>query len=540
WSLVRASPLAEILPLEGTQPVGATQRLNNVRPKTLFTREVLEFSDPIAICTAKRVRGTTIAHARLPDLKLVELIVSESVGSGRVVTITTGIADLMKMEPKLTPRQRVPFLKACFDLNDMDSKWLELEGQFFNTERTRPLSGAITHAIGFVRRGQMLRIAAIGFVVLYILLSTFATWWWLKKRSLTQLSWTAFAACAVAASFLSLATVGMSRGFSKVHAVTVYDMQADSKQASGPCWFGYRSPTRDRVELTLPGGQNYLRALSQADQPHYATPERYTAYASQARLSDTLMRASLKQFEGFWVGELDGVVRAQLQVERPTGHISPQSWIANELPVNIIGGWLLYMDPRLDSAQNKPAGYEPDPDKIPAQNVLLVRIPPLPVSGRTDQPLGAREAKAANDALTAWLGSNQRAPKPDLATLRDGHLGWMRTLGAIVFATADQQFQDAVMLASTRNLHLNLNKSLKGMEANIGTEGLIDMDVTHWLSKDQGVLILFSDEPGPATLVRDGTEMKSKSGYSVYRVRVPITPQGNPPPARADQPGDQP
>ena len=135
------------------------------------------------------------------------------------------LADLMKMEPPLTPRNQSPFLKACFDLNDMDSKWIELEEQNFLGERARPLFGEITNAIGFVKKARVLRIAAIGFVVAYILLSTFATWWWLKKRSLTQMSWTAFAACAVAASFLSLATVGMSRGFSRVHAVTIYDMQ---------------------------------------------------------------------------------------------------------------------------------------------------------------------------------------------------------------------------------------------------------------------------------------------------------------------------
>jgi hypothetical protein len=188
------------------------------------------------------------------------------------------------------------------------------------------------------------------------------------------------------------------------------------------------------------------------------------------------------------------------------------------------------MDPRLpDSAPNKPAGYEPKIDKIPAQNVLLVQIPPLPVSGRTNQTLGAKEAKAAADANAAWVRAGSRGLEPDLATLRDGHLSWVGTVGAIV-ATADQRFQAAVMLASTRNLYLHLNKNLKGMEAFIGTEGLTDMDVTHWISRNQGVLILFSDDPGPATLFRNGSEMKSKSGYSVYRVRVPITlPRGGRP-----------
>ena len=92
------------------------------------------------------------------------------------------------------------------------------------------------------------------------------------------------------------------------------------------------------------------------------------------------------------------------------------------------------------------------------------------------------------------------------------------------------------MLASTRNLYLHLNKKLKGVNALVDTTGLIDMDITHWLTKNQAVLILFSDQAGPATLHLNDRPMKSSSGYSVYRVRVPLSLRGQFAPRGEDSP----
>jgi len=43
-----------------------------------------------------------------------------------------------------------------------------------------------------------------------------------------------------------------------------------------------------------------------------------------------------------------------------------------------------------------------------------------------------------------------------------------------------------------------------------------------WLLREQAVLLLMADHPGPAVLHGDGKAMKSKRGRSLYRVRVPI------------------
>ena len=122
--------------------------------------------------------------------------------------------------------------------------------------------------------------------------------------------------------------------------------------------FGYSSPLRTSVDLSLAGAGCFLRPLSPGPAPTswYATPQRYAATPANALLESTPLRATLKQFEGLWQGELNGAVRCELTIDRRSGELTAGSWLQNDLDVPIAGGYLLYTDPRLPGTPLRAAG----------------------------------------------------------------------------------------------------------------------------------------------------------------------------------------
>ncbi len=539
WPRLRESPLAEIVPLRGEEP-SVTAASLQFPTEVAFARDgKLEFESAIPVCTAKPIRGQPVVGAWIPGGEGVSLIVMDTIGAGRVTTVATGLSDLLRpMTSVLVSR---PFFMTCFDLNQMKADWIKKEQEvYFQAEREERLYPRITAPVDFASTGAVLRMGAIGFVILYIFLATGATWWWLNRRSMTTLSWSAFAACAVIASVLSLGMVAATRGFTRVHGVAFYNMVAGEKQAAGPVWFGYRSPTRQEIDLSMPGEGNYLRAMSQPGrlESRYATPERYAAYVSQALLKNTPMRASLKQFEGYRDGPIDGSVLAQIVIDRGSGQVRPESWILNDLPVPVSDGWLLYLDPRyVDRTDSfRPFGAEKNHrniDAIAAENVLAIRVGEIKTGGRNAEALGKPEYDAWRSQMNRWLTTGGKpVDQPDLPTLRDRHLDtWMATLTSIAFKTSADEFRASVMLASTRNLYLHLTRDQKSLGRRMDATGMVDRDISHWLTRDQAVLVLFSERPGPAGLHRGGQPLETSEGMSVWRIRAPISLVGSPAPA---------
>ncbi|MGH6962136.1 MAG: hypothetical protein ACREE7_16770, partial [Dongiaceae bacterium] len=345
------SGLAEILPLQGNETTETVRSLPRFLER-MAKPGVNEFHSPIPVVAMPPARGVPTFWDYLPGGRRGGLIVMEMVGSGRVVTVAASLRDLTSVPPKESPDDRL-LLHELFDVNPVSEAFLKSEGEkaFALPMEMMRLFDGLVRPIEFQRTGSLLAFGAVGFVVAYGLLSTIVSWFWLQKQGRAHLSWTVFAVFAVVASAVSLGLVTVASGFERVASVNLVDLQAGSSEARAACWFGYRSPTRQRVDLALAGDGNYLRALSQAraNQIYYATPLRYEAVPAKALLADTPMRATLKQFEGFWQGRIDGTIRGQLVADRAAdGSLTPESWIKNELGVEIAGGYLLYLDPRLD------------------------------------------------------------------------------------------------------------------------------------------------------------------------------------------------
>lgn len=551
WTRIQKSVLAEIMPLRGGQSPVEVRRL--VTFERRFARgEAQGFKGPISVALGEPVKDALVTFQdRLPDNRVVSLIALRCVGSGRVIATAARLRDLRELRPSRE------FYKELFDLNANEPAFLKKEGEgAWSLGFGGGLYEPLIERIEFRRAATARVLAAFAFVAAYILLSTFGVWTWLKRHSLAHVSWAAFAAFAVVASLLSLGAVGLSRGVTgTVHNISFVDLEAGSGEARATSYFGYKSNRRQGVDLSLPVEDGYLRPLAtggEIDSVDYATPERYDAVPVKATLVGTPMRATLKQFEGFWQGELEGSIRGSLTARRDSGRITPQSWLQNDLDLDFIGGYLLYVDPRLRERDGgvpyRVAGLNTRTDRRryygsekvpPAINVLALRIPALN-SGQKLNRLGTSQDAEYNEygiydqAHARWQTRSKPDPRsePMLWTLHRRQVDqWAPSLGRTLLGSALEPSDAAALLASTRNLYLH-NSDVNEFDSvgrPISTAGLVDQDVTHWLTRGRAVLLLLSEAPGPATLHLDGKPKVSKEGRSIYRVRVPIQYTGRPP-----------
>ena len=540
-ALIQNSALAEIMPLKFTQAAVEVSRLPTFQARYTITDSSLE--SPISVALGAPVSDALVTFKeRLPDNNVFNLIGLHCVGAGRVIAVAARLNDLGLLRP------RTEYLHELLDLNrnqpEFKANELSENTMFRGLLRLYdPLIGQIE----FRRLAGARVLAAFAFVAAYILMATFGAWSWLRRHSLTHLSWITFAGFAVVAGALSLGAVGLTRGVTGVvHSYSFVELDSDSSQARGTAYFGYKSNRRQRIEIALPGQESYLRGLaSAADRPKvYTTPERYTALAGSATLADTPMRATLKQFEGFWSGELGGRIHGDLTTQRSTGKITLNSWLQNELELDFIGGYLLYIDPRLSGRDggvpDRISGMDTRSDrakyygseKVPAAvNILAVQLPPLRAGERITR-LGVDEYAEYESKHYTWASRANPDPElePMLPTLRFRQFNdWV---GSLDIAGGDWLRPDAAaLLASTRNMYLH-NGSINDF-TNVGVpldiEGLVDQDVTHWLIRGQAILLLLSDQPGPATLYLDGEPKAAKEGRAIYRVRIPLKYSGRPP-----------
>ena len=564
WSSVHGTELAEILPVQPRDP--QPEATGPTYPPVVETQEMPDFFEylvarggrtdsdeaarsrtfrsPVSVATAEAKPGAVRSfRTRIPNGRVIDLVTVHTVGSGRVIAVAASLHDLLQMPVNDA------FYAQLFDLNPTTKEFREAETQSFQITmgENKALYDDIVNEIGFRGRSSVLVLAAFAFVVAYVGLASLASWWWLKQHALTTISWTVFAAFAVVASTLSLGTVAVLQGVrSGVESISFVDTEAGSPQSRTHCYIGYSSPSRAPVDLSLAGEDGFLRPLTRG--PHgsgtYATPRRYTAIPGRGLLEGAPRRATLKQFEGFCGVELEGSVRTQLTAARNTGEIAAGSWIANDLDREFLGGYLLYMDPRLrDSGTSvRPAGETTNwwgqTDSPPALNVLALWIPPIKPGERVSS-LGREQYDNLQKELDKWRASRSTklSEMPDLFTLWDEQRAWLgygvreplSGLDQPPRRTLDSAARSA-LLASTRTFYLHCQEDFKKVSnVPITTEGLMDCDISHWLMQGQGVLLLLSDVPGPARLQADGKPLGAGHGSSLYRVRVPIALTDSPP-----------
>ncbi len=555
WPTLRRSELAPILPLKGDGPTVEVSNLDLFfRAAALAGREKQPLRNPIAVTTAQPSDDAFRVLGDYGPSGPIWLVTMRLVDSGRVVASAAAINDLTAG----LPIDQSKFFGLLFDLNTYPKEFAERQAeltQYAGLVDRMWLYDGVVQPIAFGAATALRGALALLFVAGYVALATVVSWSWLRRHGLPHLNWTVFAGFAVVASALSLGTVAGLRSLSGgVRSVAILDLDADTSAARGYCLFGYRSPIRQRADLSLAGDGNFLRPL--AANPRvankYVTPARYVGIPSRAVLDDVLIRATLKQAEGFWHGEAGGTIRGDLVVDPRTGRLTPASWIANDLNVELAGGLLVFIDPRpretgmpwraagLTSAYelSEEKGGTPDLDAVPpAINVLVLPVGRIPARGQLRE-LGQEEYARVDANRAVWLRQRNRKRSEllrgerDLPTLWHAQQAWAGSGPLTRLRTGLGDAERMLLLASTRNYFLhNRGDDFKSVGTPISTDGLPDLDVTHWLLRGQAVFITWAYAPGPPRLLRNGKPLDSVAGLTAYRVRLPLYYGSGPPEA---------
>lgn len=546
WSGLESQPLLRrILPLQGPAATIELRRLrvfaSRMGRADLAEREL---DRPLAVTAAAPAPDalTTVSEIDPTGAALaLALVAMRPEGSGRVVATAASLRDLAAI-----PARAERFFREVLDLNRYPAAFKDSQReQMQGLAVPLALYGDVVRGVSHASQASAAKVFVFLFVAAYIAAATLASWWWLLRHRRTSLSWVVFALLAAGASGLSLLMVGGLRGLIArgVDVLSIVDLEAGASAARGPCLIGYASPLRQRVTLALPGEHDFLRPLTGSGlfQSRYVTPTRYAALPARATLDDVLVRATLKSLEGFWTGTLDGTVRGNLVVDRASGRLTPASWIANELPVDLAGGVLLLVDPRpreepgvppraagLDRPYTwrRPEPLEEDLAQVPpALNVLAVRVGRVPRSAQVDG-LGRAQYQRVDRQQAEYLrGSGLKRSallqgERDLPTLWHEQREWVR---AVESPLGRDRLPRALLLASTRGLYLhNRGEDLAAAGVPLTTEGLPDLDITHWLLAGQAVLLAWAEDPGPVVLHVDGRPARSRRGLTFYRVRLPL------------------
>lgn len=537
-SRLRGTPLEPLLPVQLTGRAVELKRLPRLFEAYAVSRRA-EFRAPVlAWIGPLRDDSTTIFEDRAPAEGVFPLLAMRMVGSGRVIACALRLRDLTSVG------YRSELMHLLFDVNRTPDEFLKNEAQALAMQlgRTAELHGPIVEPIEFRATASVQMLAAFSFVFVYIAVATFASWAWLRRRGQTHLSWAVFAGIAVVGSVLSLGAVRLSRGIAEaVHTISFVDLEAGSHAARAHVLAGLRSPRRRRVKVSLGEAQeSYIRPLGAGQEltSAYATPTRYHVLPQAGRIDDVLVRATLKQFEGFLGTALEGTIDARIVVDRRSGRVRPESWVRNNLPVPLRGGVLLYIDPRLRDQGRIPARvagvdhwHRPriweQKTVPPALNVLAVELPTISPR-ETVRGLGARAYERFDEQRLRWQQRGaQPRQEPVLETLWhmqtrrwiNGVAGLIRLPGGPLDRT-----WAASLLASTRDLYLHTraDRNFASVGVPITTAGLPPLDVTHWLSRDTAVLLLLCDAPAPIPLMVDGEPRQPSAGRTLYRVRVPV------------------
>jgi hypothetical protein len=352
-ALAQSTTFGPLLPVD-IGAVAAHTELPEVRARLLGARDSGVYRQPVTVasCTLRTDEGI---REYVREEACGAILSERRVGMGRIVFIAASLQELLD-DAAAQPEQ---FFRPILGLRDnpiSDDK-LSVEAH--------ALFGQLEAEIGFQGAGSAYLALALGFACIYTLASTLGAWKLLERRNMLRHTWTSLAAMAIVASLLSIIAVRAVHGYSRrVHQVTVVDGIAGSTDAAATAWFGLTTPTVTRLDLWLPDDVKLrsepapspcmLRPLpewraSLTTDSGYSDPAQYSLRPATAELHEVPMRATLKQLEGGWRGQLNGTIRADLKTadqpikmrsDDPAGNndaylLTPESWIENGLDVDL-------------------------------------------------------------------------------------------------------------------------------------------------------------------------------------------------------------
>lgn len=449
------------------------------------------------------------------------LVVRGRFGFGHVTMIGVDLADLGRVGD-------VDYARLFGQLLLLRRHPRQGDDASFGFVQAQDLFPEVRSPVDFAGLSGLYVIVAFLFIVAYILGSTVAAWHYLQRRGWSHHNWSVFAIAAVAGSAVSVGAVQALRGVgSSVAQLTIVDAWAGSPEAQATCYFGLKTGTHASLDLWLPSDParddpEYASACKLKPIPpgrawlpsSFSDPHRYEALPERARLTNVLMRATLKQFEGHWSGELSGRIDADIGVSRAR-EITNDSWIANDLGSDLYRCYLLvaHLDPgpllREEQAidvydlQTIRAGQ-----RITRLGDYLFRIGPKKAEGQLD--FEAIKLKVRHDQWAAR------------------HRGIYRLGGEITRSGDADAVEDTLLLLTTMK-DLTPESTYHRYGADLARSHGRRLDLTDGLTTDTAVLIGFTREAGPVRLCvrRAGggggfDAREPRTARTMYRFWIPL------------------
>jgi hypothetical protein len=391
----------------------------------------------------------------------------------------------------------------------------------------------VRQTIGFQTLSAAFLVFAIIFAIVYVMIATAGSYWYLKRRAWQHHCWTAFAIVSLAGIVVGTGMVWTLRGVStKVWETTVIDAKAGEDYGYATCLFGVKTPDHTRLDLRLPaGGANApgagrfgaLRVMPRSTsydvvESRYVAPDAFRSVRAGAMLEGVPVRATLKEFEGAWDGPLAGTLEAKFIIhEGEEGRIGDGSYILNRLNVNLNGCRIL-----IDAAEIAGGG--------PTNTTLCLALGSLPASG----PGSELNGEALRQRLYFLAGEGADAePTPILnreLRLDRAVRQWqseVRSFGMLGVGGDDQapkpllstsQEYASLLLLSVFDL---LEAPTTGQRAPHRSHGR-SLDCTHQITRETAVLIGYTNEAPPAVLTANGRNLLPEKSRTMYRFVIPV------------------
>jgi hypothetical protein len=540
WQTVQKSALGPMLP----GPLSASQDAQTLPEMAKFLSKATDdettategrLKSTITICPLER--SALRADTRVlypPDRSSDRILVCRRIiGRGQIVYVGAELRDLYAQGG---------------NNDDLTVNLLSLRRQSPRDEQThggdKELFPSLSGFVSFAVKAGLFFLFAIIFVVTYILVTTLGAWQWLKTRGWSRHSWTLFAALAVAASLLSLAAVRVIRGIGyEAEELNIVDLHANEYQGQGKyeaqatCFYGLKTGSHERLDILLP--PDWVNIDEAADTPctlrvlppepgtsedYYASSDSYQIVPTRGRLNGVPFRATLKQFEGSWRGEIGGRITASITCTKDTSNyyrIDGNSWIKNELGVDLQECYLF-------TAEADPSQWPP---RRSAVQIRAVRIGSTEASVlRNQETAGALDVRAYGPD-----GKREFAP-----TLADVQRKWADKFGVRLQQSYGQEEKVVKVDAGVSEAALFLLTTFQEQEpeaANSPAFGartlartyLTRLDLSDLLTKETMLFVGFSDTPGPARLCyrpagtrRQYRAVRPSSCLTMYRVLIPV------------------
>ena len=435
---LKASEFREFLPVEISGV-----KAENLLPEVLLqaswgplSSEDLEYDKPmqVAQCTLREGAEALVQSAGETQTYLARM----RVGEGSITYLALTLRNLFATEAEYHPGdffRRALMLRKKGALQQEDQGWRGFREPV-------DLFAGMNQYIGFEKKTTIYMLIAVLFVIAYGLLATWGSWFVLMRRKMLKHSWTVFFLVSAAASLLGVLAVQTIQGVgTELHQLTIVDGTVHSSIVTAHGLFGLKTSSYVQdMEVWLPQGPpeyddskrspHYLRPMSpkidlNESAGRFADTKRYKSEPSRAQLLGVPIRATLKQFEGYWRGTMGGQLSANIRMRKNVlagdSPFALGSTITNNLGHDLVDCYLIEA--------------KRDPDEF---NLSGTRSGSLIV-----HPIGQiRDGREVNLVENHAALMNRQGKKfPTDYELRDFHKPWVRDLRAFAGNLSLASFQ---------------------------------------------------------------------------------------------------